>query len=100
MPTPVAGRVPVLDTVMVVGALAYRLRSIVAVAGQFEPKSVAVNVSPGQARRLQGVRRNFGPGELTAAYATLAEADREIKSGELPARFVLERAVVSIATRR
>lgn len=87
------------DPVMVLGALAYRLRSLVAVAGQLEPKSVGLNISPGQARRLQAVRRNFGPGELTSAYAELARADREIKSGELPARFILERAVVSVATR-
>jgi DNA polymerase-3 subunit delta len=87
------------DPVMVLGALAYRLRSIVAVAGQLDPKSVGLNVSPGQARRLQAVRRNFGPGELTAAYSTLARADLEIKSGELPARFILERAVVAVATR-
>jgi len=50
-------------------------------------------------RRLQGVRRNFGPGELTTAYRALADADREIKGGELPAAFVLERAVVTVATR-
>ncbi|MPZ73724.1 MAG: hypothetical protein GEU74_10915 [Nitriliruptorales bacterium] len=87
------------DPVMVLGALAYRLRSIVAVAGQLEPKSVGLNISAGQARRLKAVRRNFGPGELTDAYAELARADREIKGGELPARFVLERAVVSVATR-
>lgn len=87
------------DPVMVLGALAYRLRSLVAVAGQLEPKTVGLNITPGQARRLQGVRRNFGPGELTAAYTALARADREIKSGELPARFILERAVVAVATR-
>ena len=87
------------EPVMVLGALVYRLRSLVAVAGQLDPKSVGVNISPGQARRLQAVRRNFGPGELTAAYAQLARADFEIKSGELPARFILERAVVAVATR-
>lgn len=87
------------DPVMVLGALVYRLRSIVAVAGRLDPKAVGLNVSPGQARRLEAVRRNFGPGELTAAYAELARADREIKGGELPARLLLERAVVSVATR-
>ena len=87
------------DPVMVLGALAYRLRSIVAVAGRLDPKTVGLNVSPGQAKRLEGVRRNFGPGELTAAYTELARADREIKSGELPARFLIERAVVAVATR-
>ncbi|HVM19661.1 MAG TPA: DNA polymerase III subunit delta [Egibacteraceae bacterium] len=87
------------EPVMVLGALAYRLRSIVAVAGRLDPKAAGVNVSAGQARRMQAVRRNFGPGELTRAYGELARADLEIKSGELPARFVLERAVVAVATR-
>jgi hypothetical protein len=45
------------------------------------------------------VRRNFGPGELTGAYAALAAADAEIKGGELPASLVIERAVVAVATR-
>lgn len=87
------------DPVMVLGALVYRLRSLVAVAGALDPKKVGLSVSPGQLRRLQGVRRNFGPGELTAAYRTLAAADVEIKSGELPAALVIERAVARIATR-
>ncbi len=87
------------DPVMVLGALAYRLRSLVAVAGGIEGKTVGLNISPGQARRLQGIRRGFGPGELTAAYAELARADREIKGGELPAVLVLERAVVTVATK-
>lgn len=87
------------DPVMVLGALGYRLRSIVAAAAKLDPKSIGLNISEGQARRLQGVRRNFGPGELTSAYTALATADRDIKSGELPARFIIERAVVRIATR-
>lgn len=87
------------DPVMVLGALAYRLRSIVAVAGKVDPKSVGLNVSGGQAGRLRGVRANFGPGELTAAYRTLAEADVELKGGELPPRLVIERAVVAVATK-
>ncbi len=87
------------DPVLVLGALAYRLRSLVAVAGRLDPKTVGVNASPGQVRRLQGVRRNFGPGELTRAYRELAAADLEIKGGELPPAFALERAVVAVATR-
>lgn len=86
------------DPVMVLGALAYRLRSLVAVAGRLEPKSVGLNISTGQVRRLQGVRRNFGPGELTRAYRALATADREIKGGEIPSAFALERAVLEVAT--
>lgn len=86
------------DPVMVLGALAYRLRAIVAVAGGVEPRSVGLNVSPGQARRLQAVRRNFGPGELTRAYRLLADADVEIKGGVLPPQLVIERTVAAIAT--
>lgn len=88
------------DPVMVLGALAYRLRSLVAVAGGLAPKSVGLGISPGQVRRLQGVRRHFGAGELTAAYRVLADADVEIKSGETPPALVIERAVVAIATAR
>lgn len=87
------------DPVMILGALAYRVRSLVAVAGQLDPKAVGLRLSDGQARRLQGVRRNFGPGELTRAHRLLADADVALKSGELPAAFVLERAVAEIATR-
>lgn len=87
------------DPVMVLGALTYRLRSLVAVAGKVDGKEVGLNISPAQSRRLQAVRRNFGPGELTDAYSELARADAEIKGGELPASLVVERAVVAIATR-
>lgn len=87
------------DPVMVLGALAYRLRSLVAIAGRLDPKSVGLNITTGQARRLQGVRRNFGPGELTRAYRALANADREIKGGEISPVFALERAVLQVATR-
>jgi DNA polymerase-3 subunit delta len=84
--------------VMVLGALAYRLRSIVAVAAKLDAKSVGLSISAGQARRLQRLRRNFGPGELTRAYRTLAAADVAIKSGELPGDLILEQAVLEIAT--
>ncbi|MDQ3529785.1 MAG: hypothetical protein M3425_07515 [Actinomycetota bacterium] len=87
------------DPVMVLGALAYRLRSIVAVAGGLDGKAVGLSISAGQVRRLRAVRRNFGPGELTGAYAELAAADAEIKGGELPASLIIERAVVAVATR-
>lgn len=87
------------DPVMVLGALVYRLRSIVAVAGGLDGKEAGVRISAGQRRHLDRARRNFGPGELTRAYRALAAADVEIKSGDLPPAFVLERAVVAVATR-
>lgn len=85
------------EPVMVLGALAYRLRTLVAVAGELEPKSVGLRLSQGQARRLERVRRGFGPGELTRAYRVLADADVALKSGDVPAGLVLERAVARIA---
>jgi DNA polymerase III subunit delta len=84
--------------VMVLGALAYRLRSIVAVAARVDAKSVGLSITPGQARRLAMLRRNFGPGELTRAYRILAAADIGLKSGDLPGVLILERAVLEIAT--
>jgi DNA polymerase III delta subunit len=58
-----------------------------------------VRISSGQRRYVERARRNFGPGELTRAYRVLADADREIKSGETPPPLVIERAVVDVATR-
>lgn len=86
------------DPVMVLGALAYRLRSLVAVAGELDNSATGLRLSPGQRRHLDRARGNFGPGELTRAYRTLADADVAIKSGDLPPAFVLERAVVAVAT--
>ena len=88
------------DPVMVLGALVYRMRSVLAVAGKVDLKAVGLRLSDGQVRRLRGVRRNFGPGELTRAFRTLADADVELKSGELPPELVIERAVADIATRQ
>lgn len=87
------------EPVMVLGALAYRLRTLVAVAADLPAKDVKLKISDGQRRRLQGIRRNFGPGELTAAFRVLADADAEMKGGELPDELVLERAVLAIADR-
>ncbi len=86
------------DPVMVLGALVYRLRCLVAVAAGMDPKAAGLTVSAGQRRHLERARRNFGAGELTAAYRTLADADVALKGGELPPRLVIERAVVEVAT--
>lgn len=87
------------EPVMVLGALAYRVRTLVAVAAGLDAKAAGLRLSDKQRGRLQGVRRNFGPGELTAAFRVLADADAEMKGGELPDEFVLERAVLAIADR-
>lgn len=87
------------EPVMVLGALAYRVRTLVAVAADLDAKAAGLRLSDKQRGRLQGVRRNFGPGELTAAFRVLADADAEMKGGELPDELVLERAVLAIADR-
>jgi DNA polymerase-3 subunit delta len=86
------------DPVMVLGALVYRVRSVVAVAGGVEPADAGLRISKGQLRHLHGAARNFGSGELTRAMRTLADADVELKSGDQPPQLVIERAVVQIAT--
>jgi DNA polymerase III subunit delta len=88
-----------LEPLLILGGLAYRLRSIVAAASGVAG-DVGLKVSQGQARHLEAARRNFGPGELSAAFRTLADADVGLKSSDLPAELVIERAVVDIATRR
>lgn len=87
------------DPIMILGALVYRMRSVVAVAGKIDPADAGLRISHGQMRHLHGAARNFGPGELTGAMRTLADADVDLKSGELPADLVIERAVAQIATR-
>jgi DNA polymerase III subunit delta len=86
------------EPLAVLGALTYRLRALVAVAGG-TVKEAGLKVSAGQAGHLKRTRGNFGPGEMTRAYRALADADLQLKSGDLPPAFVLERAVVAIATR-
>jgi DNA polymerase-3 subunit delta len=90
------------DPIMVLGALVYRVRSLVAVASGMDgdelKERTGLRISRGQRGHLQRTRRNFGPGELTHAYKVLADADVQLKSGELSGALVIERAVVEIAT--
>ena len=86
------------DPVLILGALVYRLRGIVAVAGKIDQSEAGLSISAGQQRLFQRDRHRFGPGELTVAYRVLADADAELKGGELPPELVLERAVAAVAT--
>jgi DNA polymerase III subunit delta len=88
------------DPVMILGALVYRIRALVAVAGGMDPHRAGLSISPGQSRHLDRDRRRFGTGELTVAYRVLADADAALKGGEVPPDLVIERAVVEIATAR
>ncbi len=84
--------------VMVLGALTYKMRQLIAVAARVDGRSVGLSVSRPQANRLQQSRSNFGPGELTMAMQHLAACDLEIKSGDLDQTFAVERAVIGVAT--
>jgi DNA polymerase III subunit delta len=84
--------------VMVLGALTYKMRQLIAVAAGVDGKAVGITVSRPQASRLQQLRNRFGPGELTAAMQHLAACDLEIKSGDLDPAFAVERAVLGIAS--
>lgn len=85
--------------VMILGALTYKMRQLVAVAAGVQGKEVGISISRPMAGRLQKARSNFGPGELTAALQHLAACDLEIKSGDLDQRFAIERAVLGVASR-
>jgi len=86
------------DPIMVLGALAYRIRTVFAVAAGVDGADVGLRISPGQVNHLRRARQGFGPGELTRAFRTLADADRDLKGGTLPPQLVIERAVTDIAT--
>lgn len=86
-----------VEPVLVLGALSYRVRAVVAVAAGVDA-DVGLRMSPGLRNRHHGLRRNFGPGELTRAYEVLAEADYALKTGGGEPEAILERAVVDIAT--
>jgi DNA polymerase-3 subunit delta len=85
--------------VQVLAALAFKMRQMVAVAAGVDGKAVGVTVPGPQVRRLQSLRRLYGPGELTAAVQHLAACDLEIKSGDLDPALAIERAVLGVASR-
>ena len=95
------------EPLMILGALTYRIRAIVAAGGGLVGRTDAkeqrgrmgFSVSKGQLGHLERHRKAFGPGELTTAYRTLAEADRALKGSDLEPGAVLEQAVAAIATR-
>lgn len=85
--------------VMIMGALVFKMRQLIAVAAGLEgDKDVGVTVPHGQVGRLSSLRSRYGPGELTAAMQHLAACDLEIKSGDLDPHLAIERAVLGVAS--
>ncbi len=83
---------------MILGALVFKMRQLIAVAAGLEGKEVGVTVPRGQVGRLSSLRSRYGPGELTAAMQHLAACDLEIKSGDLDPHLAIERAVLGVAS--
>ncbi|HUG86917.1 MAG TPA: hypothetical protein VMM13_20270 [Euzebya sp.] len=84
--------------VMILGALTFKMRQLIAVAAGLDGKQVGITVPRPQVSRLQSWRSRYGPGELTAAMQHLAACDLEIKSGDLDPQLAVERAVLGVAS--
>lgn len=78
----------------ILGSVTYRIRQLVQVRGGIRPS----RMSQGQYRRLQGIVRNFAPGELPAAVDRLARADLDLKGSDMPPELILELALLEVAT--
>ena len=85
--------------VMILGALIYKMRQLIAVAAGLDGKAAGVSLPRGQVGHLRQARQTFGPGELTRAMQHLMACDLEIKSGDLDPEFTIERAVLGVASR-
>lgn len=80
------------------GAVVYRTRQLLQVAAG--AGAGEMGVSNGQHRRLEGLVRNFSPGELAWCHDRLAQLDVDLKGSELPAPLLLEVAVAEVASPR
>lgn len=88
------------DPLVLLGALAGQLRRMVRARRYAEAGTGAVADALGlpswRAERLAKQARGYRESELVAAVRALAEADVEIKGGDLPPEAALERAVIKI----
>lgn len=80
------------------GALTFRFRQLLAARSGGGP--AAAGISPGQYRRLEGLARRFGPGELAWCHDRLAALDLALKGSDLPGELLLELAVLELVTPR
>jgi DNA polymerase III subunit delta len=88
------------DPLVLLGALAAQLRRMLRARRYADSGASAVADALGlptwRAERLSKQARGFQERELVAAMSALAEADVEIKGGDLPPEAALERAVIKI----
>lgn len=87
------------EPIALLGALVYRFRQLLQARGGAD--AATVGTSPNNHRRLVGIARRFGPGELAWCHDRLAQLDIDLKgNSELPAELLIELAVIDLATPR
>lgn len=87
------------EPIALLGALVYRFRQLLQARGGAD--AATVGTSPNNHRRLVGIARRFGPGELAWCHDRLARLDIDLKgNSELPPELLIELAVIDLATER
>jgi DNA polymerase-3 subunit delta len=90
------------EPLVLFGALTSQIRRMLVareVSGGARAVGAALGLPEWRAERLQRQARSYREEDLVAALGALAEADVEMKGGDLPTEAALERAVVRIVTR-
>jgi DNA polymerase-3 subunit delta len=90
------------EPLVLFGALTSQIRRMLLareVTGGARAVGAALGLPEWRAERLQRQARSYREEDLVAALAALAEADVEMKGGDLPTEAALERAVVRIVAR-
>ena len=90
--------------VMLLGALAYRLRQLLVLRSGGDGRAAGLGRRPVSGGRLRALtreaRESFGPGELAWAVDRLAQLDHDLKGSDLPGDLLLEVAVVELCEGR
>ena len=90
--------------VMLLGALAYRLRQLLVLRAGGDGRAAGLGRRPVSGGRLRALtreaRESFGPGELAWAVDRLAQLDHDLKGSDLPSDLLFEVAVVELCEGR
>ena len=90
--------------VMLLGALAYRLRQLLVLRAGGDGRAAGLGRRPVSGGRLRNLtreaRESVGPGELAWAVDRLARLDHDLKGSDLPSDLLFEVAVVELCEGR
>ena len=90
--------------VMLLGALAYRLRQLLVLRAGGDGRAAGLGRRPLSGGRLRALtreaRESFGPGELAWALDRLAQLDHDLKGSDLPSDLLFEVAVIELCAGR